>query len=333
MSAKANYFKIGMFVITAILIAVIIVIVLGAGTLFREELIVETYIDGSVQGLDVGAPVKFRGVKVGGVKEITLPRMAYKVRQTAYPYVVIRFTIDWALIGIKEKEEKKEFLSRWKVATEEFGFRVRLASQGLTGVAYLETDFLDPERFPPLEFDWEPKYPVLPSAPSTLTAIKESIDKISRSLEKVNFEELADEVKGTLQAIEDKVAGVDTQRISDEAVGLLAEVRKTNQRFKKILDKPEIDDTLSDLKETMANAKTLTGSLKNKLPETVAEIKKAIRRIDNMISSQQYDIEVMIENLRLISSNIRELTENIKRYPSEIIFGKPPAPSKLGGGE
>jgi len=332
MSAKANYFKIGLFVITAALIAVIIVIVLGAGMLFREELIVETYIDGSVQGLDVGAPVKFRGVKVGEVKEITLVRMAYKIRQTAYPYVVIRFTIDWALIGV-EKEEREEFVTRLKVATEEVGFRVRLASQGLTGVAYLEADFLDPERFPPLEFDWEPKYPVIPSAPSTLTAIKESIDKISISLEKVNFEELADEVKGTLNAIEEKVEDIDTKGISDEAVGLLAEVRKTNKRFKKILDKPEIDDTLSDLKETMANANVLTGSLSNKLPETVAEIRKAIRRIDNMISSQQYDIEVMIENLRLISSNIRELTENIKRYPSEIIFGKPPAPSKTGGGE
>ncbi|HUU49892.1 MAG TPA: MlaD family protein, partial [Nitrospinota bacterium] len=305
---------------------------LGAGMLFREELIVETYIDGSVQGLDVGAPVKFRGVKVGEVKEITLVRMAYKIRQTAYPYVVIRFTIDWALIGV-EKEEREEFVTRLKVATEEVGFRVRLASQGLTGVAYLEADFLDPERFPPLEFDWEPKYPVIPSAPSTLTAIKESIDKISISLEKVNFEELADEVKGTLNAIEEKVEDIDTKGISDEAVGLLAEVRKTNKRFKKILDKPEIDDTLSDLKETMANANVLTGSLSNKLPETVAEIRKAIRRIDNMISSQQYDIEVMIENLRLISSNIRELTENIKRYPSEIIFGKPPAPSKTGGGE
>lgn len=332
MSAKANYFKIGLFVIIATLIAVIIVIVLGAGMLFREEVMVETYIDGSVQGLDVGAPVKFRGVKVGEVREITLPRIAYKLRQTAYPYVIVRFTIDWGLIGV-EKKERKEFLSRLKVATEEFGLRVRLASQGLTGVAYLEADWLDPERFPPLEFDWEPKYPVIPSAPSTLTAIKESIDKISSSLEKVNFEELADDVKGTLNAIEEKVEGIDTKGISDNVVDLLKEVRLTDKRLKQILDKPEIDDALSDLRETMANAKTLTGSLSNKLPETVAEIRKAIRRIDNMISSQQYDIEVMIENLRLISSNIRELTENIKRYPSEIIFGKPPAPSKPGGGE
>ncbi len=51
MSAKANFFKIGIFVISATIIAVIAIVVLGVGTLFKEKIFFETYIEGSVQGL------------------------------------------------------------------------------------------------------------------------------------------------------------------------------------------------------------------------------------------------------------------------------------------
>jgi len=70
MSAKANYFKIGLFVLSAVALALVGIVVLGAGTLFERSVLFETYIDESVQGLDVGAPIKFRGVKVGTVKQI-----------------------------------------------------------------------------------------------------------------------------------------------------------------------------------------------------------------------------------------------------------------------
>ena len=63
MSAKANYFKIGIFVISATIITIIAIVFLGAGAIFKKKLMVETFIDGSVQGLDVGSPLKLRGVK------------------------------------------------------------------------------------------------------------------------------------------------------------------------------------------------------------------------------------------------------------------------------
>ena len=68
MSAQANYYKIGLFVVIAIVLTIGFVVVLGAGSLFQKTIIVETYINGSVQGLTVGSPVKFRGVPIGKVK-------------------------------------------------------------------------------------------------------------------------------------------------------------------------------------------------------------------------------------------------------------------------
>ena len=72
MSAKANYFKIGVFILSAAALAVVGVIVLGAGALFEKKIIMETYFDESVQGLGIGAPVKYRGVTVGSVEHIGL---------------------------------------------------------------------------------------------------------------------------------------------------------------------------------------------------------------------------------------------------------------------
>ncbi len=77
MSARANYFKIGLFVISAATIGVISIIVFGVGTLFREKFLMETYIKESVQGLDIGSPIKFRGVQVGNVKEINIVGRVY----------------------------------------------------------------------------------------------------------------------------------------------------------------------------------------------------------------------------------------------------------------
>ena len=172
MSAKANYFKIGIFVISAAIIAIIAIVALGVGTFFQKKLMIETYINGSVQGLDVGSPCKFRGVKMGNVEEITFVNDEYKFDTdskeylTYGSYVLVKVAIEPSGSDITEKEQRQ--LIERMIAK---GLRFRLASQGITGVAYLEADYLDPERFPPMEIKWQPKTYYVPSVPSTISAI------------------------------------------------------------------------------------------------------------------------------------------------------------------
>src|ERR671915_1615010 len=87
---KLGYFKIGLFVISAILIGISGVIALGLGSIFQKKNLAETYIEESVQGLDVGSPVKFRGVLIGKVEQITLTSVEYSTRRR---YVLVRFDI------------------------------------------------------------------------------------------------------------------------------------------------------------------------------------------------------------------------------------------------
>ena len=85
MSARANYFKLGLFVIAGLVVLIAGLLVLGAGDALKETITIETCIHETVQGLDVGAPVKLRGVKIGEVQSIHFSRDVYRLSFTYTP--------------------------------------------------------------------------------------------------------------------------------------------------------------------------------------------------------------------------------------------------------
>ena len=72
MSKSANKKLIGVFVIVAIGLIVGAILILGSGRFFRHYPKYVMYFEGSVQGLSIGSPVVFRGVKVGSVTDIAM---------------------------------------------------------------------------------------------------------------------------------------------------------------------------------------------------------------------------------------------------------------------
>ena len=74
MSDDKRYFKVGAFVLTGALLIGSFTVILGGGDYFAEKVVIETYFDESVQGLEVGSPVKLRGVQVGSVSSIGFVR-------------------------------------------------------------------------------------------------------------------------------------------------------------------------------------------------------------------------------------------------------------------
>ena len=70
MSAPSNHWKLGLFVVVGVGLFLALLVALGASSLKKESVEYATYFDESVQGLDVGSPVKFRGVTIGNVSEI-----------------------------------------------------------------------------------------------------------------------------------------------------------------------------------------------------------------------------------------------------------------------
>jgi phospholipid/cholesterol/gamma-HCH transport system substrate-binding protein len=347
---KLSYFKIGLFVISAAVLAVIGIVVLGVGSVFQRTALVETYIEESVQGLDIGSPMKFRGVLVGKVEEITLTSAVYDTKRR---YVLVRVGItsnlfQFPLADPNDPSFKSEL---------ERGFRVRLAAQGLTGVAYLEADYLDPERNPPLEIDWQPKYPYIPSARSRILQLGDSVDRILQNFEQLDIPQLTSSIEKSLAAITKTAEGANLEKIGAQAYALLTEMRGTNRQLKDLVVSPELKSTLVDaaavagsarqimeraekpLNQMLADLPRAADSLEQlakrldsvsaDLPDTSAQLRQTLQRLNRLISGQQQDIEKTVDNLRSISENLKELTDDSKKYPSQLLFGAPPPPSKV----
>ena len=79
MSQKANYFKLGLFVIGAIAAGIIVLIIIGSGRWFQKRVTIETYFNESVQGLDIGSKLKYRGVAIGEVTRIGFTYNKYQL--------------------------------------------------------------------------------------------------------------------------------------------------------------------------------------------------------------------------------------------------------------
>jgi paraquat-inducible protein B len=187
-SRQTNYFKIGSFVITALILFITAVIIFGSGVLFKHYIYVETYFNESVQGLTEGSPVKYLGMDIGTVKEITTIDDVYDVAVTwrdGVPnrYIYVKMAILPKFFISKNSDDLDE-----EVASEvRSGLRVRIAPQGLTGTSYLDLDFLDSKTHPTLPIAWQPVDLYIPSTTSTLANFTNTLQNMLEELRKVDF--------------------------------------------------------------------------------------------------------------------------------------------------
>src|ERR1041385_4172668 len=124
-TTAANHWKLGLFVVAGIAVAVGTLFWVGARRFQRDSFQAVTFFDESVQGLEVGSPVKFRGVTLGTVSDITIApdHRHVQVTQDIYLDVVAR-------LGLRPHPPSRD---------EEFiapNLRPQLVSAGITGVRF-----------------------------------------------------------------------------------------------------------------------------------------------------------------------------------------------------
>jgi len=294
-----SYFKVGMFVIIGAVLVVTGIIVFGAGKFLKEKIIIESYFDQSVQGLEVGAPLKFQGVKVGNVSEIGFVFNDY---DTGLNYVLVRSEMFPDKFGsLKHRENMdlvvKQLIDRGypinvfvggdeKDALQAIieddinkGMRIELSSQGITGVGFLNIVFVDPEQYQPLVIDWTPFDIYIPSKPGVITLLTKAIEDVSKALIDIDFKEL----------------GKNMNKI-------LANLAK--------VDFAELDEKLQDIL--------------NEMNQTVETLNSTTRDMRRFGLSQQTEIKSIISDIKSISSDLNQLLNTGKQDPAWLIFGEPP---------
>jgi len=137
MTAKMNHTRLGAFVVLAVALLAALAISLGGGNTFRKKVTVETYFNESVQGLDIGSKVRYRGVVIGAVSSINFTYTRYE--QEIPPaerkqYVLVEMAVYPDLLGTDGAG--REFVD--KLVAD--GLRIRMAPIGITGIAYIELE-------------------------------------------------------------------------------------------------------------------------------------------------------------------------------------------------
>ena len=210
--ASSLYLRVGMLVLSGIALAIGFILYLTAGQFGSKADYFETYVGESIVGLDIGAAVRYRGVQIGRVTEITLAAATYDMPEAradryAMQLVVLRFAIE------RSRVARIASLDDMVAA----GLRARVSSQGITGVSYLEIDILDPARNPPIRVPWRPRYDYIPAVPSTFNQVTSAAEQILRRLERLDIEGLINNSAGLMGDLRRQVSDGDISRMLREA--------------------------------------------------------------------------------------------------------------------
>jgi phospholipid/cholesterol/gamma-HCH transport system substrate-binding protein/paraquat-inducible protein B len=289
-NSNPKYFRLGAFVLAAIGVLITVILIFGSGQIFKKSFMVETYIKQSVTGLDTGAAVRFRGVKVGQVTFIGLSGDIYEKDipfHDRLQYVVVRMQIFGETVN---EDLIKEFVKN--------SLRAQVKSQGITGVNYIEFNFTPKtELFPPLPYKWKSEYPVIPSLPNQADQIIEGIQKLIDGLNQVNID-------GTQKKFDALLGNLNTLMAGDgkDNEGLIRSVKEMNvimERIAKVTDKDELNILMRELVGSMV----------------------ALRQT---ITSIQGDTQLTIESLKQTSEQLNEFSRIASQSPSSLIWGEPP---------
>ncbi|MDB5926549.1 MAG: hypothetical protein JWN13_5485 [Betaproteobacteria bacterium] len=338
--AHQNYFKLGLFVLACGATLLLMIFLLGGRSLLEPRYTVETYFTESVSGLAVGSPVKFRGVPVGQVSEISIASARYETGRTLVektPYVLVRIQ----LTGINADvfDQLQEAVNA--------GLRVQTHLAGITGQLYLSLDLLDPIKNPALPISWKPDYLYLPSAPSPSNRIVANVEHFLADLDKAEIAQLGQNLNRLVVSLGTRVDEVHVQALADEALVTLRSLRSTVGRIDKLVDRSGLDETLQRAQRATARAETiLSDPAFDSIPRDIAAITQRTRvlvdepqldqmiqsanrllvRLDGLVGASQYDARAAIEDLRVSMENLRVLSDSARRYPAGLLFGDPPSP-------
>jgi|HubBroStandDraft_2_1064218.scaffolds.fasta_scaffold24916_4 ABC-type transporter Mla subunit MlaD len=349
MEENRQYRRLGLFVVVSVALLGAGFFALGGRDWFQPSFTFETYFNNSVAGLELGAPVRFRGVPLGQVTQILTSAATYErdvPLERRREYIVVRVKVNLSAREASQMRQDAAALSRR-------GLRAQTQLAGITGQQYLALDFMDPKKYRPLEFSWTPRYMYLPSAPSSVGEIVAKAQSFLASLNEADIKQLGQNLNRLVSDVDTKLGELPVGELSGSAQNLLTNANATLERIDHILAVAPIDHTLVSLDsaathldslvgdpalpETLQNLAVLSARLRKMsdegdLDRLVSGMDQAAERLQVILGDNQYDVRVIVQDLRVTSNNLRALSETIRRDPAGVLLGGPPSKVQLPGG-
>ncbi|GAU08815.1 MlaD family protein [Desulfoplanes formicivorans] len=331
MATARTKFSVGLFVVAGLTLSVVVIIALGVTKFLDRGTTYVTFFDESVQGLGIDSPVKYRGVPIGRVRSI----------QVAPDSRLIQVIMDID-----------------KGVTIPPDSQAQLSAVGITGSMFVNIDLRDPSRpaqSPSVDFPTE--YPVIPSIPSNIAQIMNSLSVLYHRLLEVDLKGIADRVKISLDNFNTALDGLALPELSQDIRTTLKGITALTQHpgwetamtsttnatraFEAVMHQTgtvlaQASALIARTDQMIAqNQPTLNATL-HQLHQTVQQTSILVTQGTAMIEGSRDNLGVMqkhlvltLRNLDKASQGLNRLLEELIDQPSRLISSPPPPPRRL----
>ena len=276
MSKHASPAVIGGFVVSAVALLFIARLALSGGRLFRTTARIIVYFDDAVGGLRVGAPVKFRGIEIGTVKDlrISMTGVALDPQHVQIPVLLEidqdRLRSQGADVDLRDPKTVQRLVG--------LGLRARLASESLvTGVRYVELD-IRPDT--PAHLARDATYPEIPSVRSVAEALPERVDHVLANLEHVDIAGLTDSMHDTVRSADDLLRSPHVTRAVENLDKITLELDRAASSL--ALAARDLRPAIAEAKDTLSSTRRAADRLSSRADTTLRDVSDTARSLHRL---------------------------------------------------
>jgi paraquat-inducible protein B len=281
-----------------------------------------------VRGLNKGAPVTFRGVKIGEVKEVTaflsgrddVPIQIEVVIETRTQVIEAPEGVARSFAGMSADELAQALIAR--------GVRARMMSQSLlTGQKYIELDFLpkEPARFAGIKR----LHPELPTTPTAMERLGDRAETFFAKLADLPLDQMLEDLRGAVQSLRELLSSPDLK-------GAIAGAHRATRTLEPTLQEARtaIADARALIQELNGKVKGIGGDTETTLREmreTLDQAQKVLESLDQTVSGAdeaRVRVAEALEELERAMKAIRNLVDYIQTHPEAVVQGKPQTKEK-----
>jgi paraquat-inducible protein B len=329
MSQKANTSLIGAFVIGGFVLAITAIMLFGAERFDTRRTQLVLYFEDSINGLDIGSPVKFKGVTIGKVSQVLIRAPGQKEGDNAVPVIVELNNKLLERRGVIDQLSNKEEVG----AAVKKGLRAKLQQLSfITGLLYVELDFYPDAPMKAHDGAKDNGMIEIPTAPSQIGTLVRAVQNTLEKLARIDYSAIGERVNSILGRVDAGVAQVDFDRIGKGVTGV-------TDAAQDLLRDKNIRESAANLSGALEDFKKLSGKLSGQVDPLSAELKKTTEQARATLAR----IESAAENLRLVTQpgtglrreldaaviqigdaarSIRSLSDFLERNPSALVTGK-----------
>ena len=319
MAKRVSSAAIGGFVASSLALIILTIVVVGSGKLFKKPVRFVCMFEGNVNGLRLGAPVKFRGVQIGAVEEIKLVltpsegRLEPGVTGLRLPVII---GIDRSMI-LQQGGSGNALLAEGTDSMIARGLRAQLSTESLlTGLLYVDLD-LHPNSLVNLALVPNGgNLKEIPTVPTTIEAIQQQATETLAKLDKIDLNALISSATRAANNVADLTGSEDLKA----TLGSLKEtVPNLNQTVTTIrISLADIDNKLVPLAAALQSNSTQANATMKDTSQTLTELRSMLEPDAPLSVHLNEALDELAESTRSVGI----LADYLERNPAAMIRGK-----------